>query len=53
MDPTNLHQIAVEAMRSQCLLPEVLSTDLTSLHEGQERLAVVVDMQVLADGTVS
>jgi exoribonuclease-2 len=35
------------------MLPEALSTDLTSLHEGQERLAVVVDMQVQADGTVS
>ena len=35
------------------MLPEVLSTDLTSLHEGQERLAVVVDMQVEADGTVA
>ena len=35
------------------MLPEVLSTDLTSLHEGQERLALVVDMQVAADGTVS
>ena len=35
------------------MLPEVLSTDLTSLHEGQKRLAVVVDMQVDADGTVS
>ncbi|ROZ62930.1 RNB domain-containing ribonuclease [Ramlibacter sp. WS9] len=35
------------------MLPEVLSTDLTSLHEGQERLAVVVDMHVEADGTVS
>ncbi len=35
------------------MLPEVLSTDLTSLHEGQERLAVVVEMQVAADGTVS
>jgi exoribonuclease-2 len=34
------------------MLPEVLSTDLTSLHEGQERLAVVVDMVVQADGTV-
>lgn len=34
------------------MLPEVLSTDLTSLHEGQERLAVVVDMLVQADGTV-
>ncbi len=35
------------------MLPEALSTDLTSLHEGQERLAVVVDMQVAADGTVA
>ncbi len=35
------------------MLPELLSTDLTSLHEGQERLAVVVDMRVAADGTVS
>lgn len=35
------------------MLPEVLSTDLTSLHESQERLAVVVDMQVAADGTVA
>ncbi|MDP3797507.1 MAG: RNB domain-containing ribonuclease [Polaromonas sp.] len=35
------------------MLPEALSTDLTSLHEGQERLAVVVDMHVEADGTVS
>jgi len=35
------------------MLPELLSTDLTSLHEGQERLAVVVDMLVQADGTVS
>jgi exoribonuclease-2 len=34
------------------MLPEVLSTDRTSLHEGQERLAVVVDMVVQADGTV-
>jgi exoribonuclease-2 len=35
------------------MLPEVLSTDLTSLHEGEERLAVVVDMRVESDGTVS
>ena len=35
------------------MLPETLSTDLTSLHEGQERLALVVDMLVQADGTVS
>ncbi|MED5617697.1 RNB domain-containing ribonuclease [Ideonella sp. BN130291] len=34
------------------MLPEALSTDLSSLHEGQERLAVVVDMQVQPDGTV-
>jgi len=35
------------------MLPEVLSTGLTSLHEGMERLAVVVEMEVGADGTVS
>lgn len=35
------------------MLPEVLSTDATSLHESQERLAVVVEMQVAAGGTVS
>jgi exoribonuclease-2 len=35
------------------MLPEVLSTDRTSLHEGQERLAVVVDMQVDAAGGVT
>jgi exoribonuclease-2 len=34
------------------MLPELLSTDLTSLHEGQERLALVVDLQVQADGRV-
>ncbi|HSV83519.1 MAG TPA: RNB domain-containing ribonuclease [Ramlibacter sp.] len=35
------------------MLPERLSTDLTSLHESQERLAVVVDMQVGPDGSVT
>ena len=35
------------------MLPEVLSTDATSLHQGQERLAVVVDMQVDTNGTVA
>ena len=35
------------------MLPEPLSTDLTSLHEGEERLAVVVDMTGAADGTVT
>ena len=35
------------------MLPPLLSNDLTSLHEGCERLAVVVDMRVEPDGTVS
>lgn len=35
------------------MLPPLLSNDLTSLHEGRERLAVVVDMRVEPDGTVS
>jgi VacB/RNase II family 3'-5' exoribonuclease len=35
------------------MLPELLSTDLTSLNEGQERLALVVDMVVDGDGQVS
>ena len=34
------------------MLPEKLSTDLTSLGEGQERLALVIEMGVTADGTV-
>ena len=35
------------------MLPEKLSTDLTSLGEGEERLAIVIDMTVAADGKVS
>ena len=35
------------------MLPKKLSTDLTSLGEGQERLAIVVDMVIAADGTVT
>ena len=32
------------------MLPERLSTDLTSLNEGQERVAIVVEMRVDGDG---
>ena len=35
------------------MLPELLSTDLTSLNEGQERLALVVDMVVDGEGQVT
>src|SRR5450432_2114115 len=35
------------------MLPERLSTDLTSLADGQERLAIVLEMVVAADGTVT
>jgi len=35
------------------MLPEELSTDLTSLGEGRDRPAIVIEMVVRADGTVS
>jgi exoribonuclease-2 len=34
------------------MLPEKLSTDLTSLGQGQDRLALVIEMTVAGDGTV-
>jgi VacB/RNase II family 3'-5' exoribonuclease len=34
------------------MLPEKLSTDLTSLAEGAERLAVVIEMAVAEDGSI-
>ena len=35
------------------MLPEKLSTDLTSLGEGQDRLAIVIEMVIAADGAVT
>jgi len=35
------------------MLPERLSTDLTSLNDGQERLSMVIDMTVAREGTVT
>ncbi len=35
------------------MLPEKLSTDLTSLGEGQARLALVIEMTVAADGSLT
>jgi exoribonuclease-2 len=34
------------------MLPEPLSTDLTSLGEGQDRLAIIVEMVIAEDGAV-
>ena len=35
------------------MLPDRLSTDLTSLNEGEDRLAVVVEFDVATDGAIS
>jgi len=35
------------------MLPEKLSTDLTSLNEDEERLAMIIELTVASDGTVT
>src|SRR5579872_6401311 len=39
-------------VRTFPMLPEQLSTDLTSLAENQDRAAVVIDMMIAADGSI-
>src|ERR1022692_1033277 len=39
-------------IRTFPMLPERLSTDRTSLSEGEDRVAVVVEMTVAADGSI-
>jgi VacB/RNase II family 3'-5' exoribonuclease len=40
-------------IRTFSMLPEELSTDITSLNEATDRLAIVVDVVVSQDGTIS
>jgi exoribonuclease-2 len=40
-------------IRTFPMLPERLSTDITSLNEGQDRAAVAIEMLVAADGSIA
>lgn len=55
--PIDLHAAAetttvYAGIRTFPMLPERLSTDQTSLNEGEDRVAVVVEMTVAADGAI-
>jgi VacB/RNase II family 3'-5' exoribonuclease len=41
------------AARTFAMLPEKLSTGLTSLNDGEDRLALVIEMTVAADGSIA